>query len=392
MVIRIVHIVILFIFLSIKSNGQNRDYTYLCYSYDTVSNTFGYINIKGNFVIKPQYLLAYNFSDNHAFVQFKDSTWGLINYKGEKVYSLPDSIGNNLVENIIKRAKINKNVPYIDIRLYNAMEFYLNEIELNDSVLILSNEWFSDKFNNYLLKINPNIIHTEFYYHIKKGILMNKNNTPITSYRLLNFSEGFALTSQNEIIDNAGTTISIIPDSLFVPDGTVCSNRFLNGKLLLCNYAKYNEKNKRGETISIISGSKLGYAHIIFNTGKIHTITDTIRLNQIFDSISKIHFHLIGQEKAVKIKNVNYSCHEARVPSTKYDDFFYDNYTYYSAKNKEILFPFWANTYSDDNSKPFKYDDTNSQLIGFWNYKHKIKITPRPHRLIGNQFIKVSTK
>lgn len=73
------YLAILFLLLGINSFSQ--DAIGLRAKLDTVSGKYGYVNEKGDFIIKPQYSLARNFMSEYTSVQV-DTLWGIIDTSG----------------------------------------------------------------------------------------------------------------------------------------------------------------------------------------------------------------------------------------------------------------------------------------------------------------------
>ncbi len=389
-------IVITFIFC-LKLTAQKSEYTYLCYAYDTTSDAFGYIDSKGEFAIKPQYLLAFNFSDDRAFVQFKDSTWGLINYKGEKIYALPDTIGKHVFSYLRSLAGNIEKQSYMNEHFWVFAYDFFDNIEIRDSVLLLNEEWFEFTFQKRKISTfsSAQIYPINYYFHLKRGLLKGSNNKLITGYPIYKFSNGLAIfrnaIERYEFIDATGQTKVLIPDSLS-KGGYFIKQVFCNGSATLYTRSSYIYTNANGQKTDCYFSDKLKYVSTIYSDGKIVVVSDSNEVKKLFlDSQNAELVEKRSKENKIVYYNeqVYYKINGClSAPKDYCNCGFFEKNDLFAYTSNVIEYPKSNHYYSKEEK-----DKAHNGFIGFWDKNQKVKIKPKyKYNTVGTEFRKVYKK
>lgn len=135
----------------------------------SVNNKYGYIDNKGNFVIKPIYEVAFEFSDNIVPVAIYDfsrrcNLWGYINIKGDTVIPFQFFEANYFVDNIaIVKTMLGYNIINKDGKILCKQNFFSDMPPTTKNKKIYTYKTYSNwPFDNHTdvieLDCNCNII------------------------------------------------------------------------------------------------------------------------------------------------------------------------------------------------------------------------------------------
>lgn len=227
-----------------------------------------YIDTTGKVNICPQYIYAFNFSDNVALVCTRDSIWGLINKKGNLVYRIPANV-------------INYKQPsgFSEIDNYKYPYDFIIKPELHDSII----------------PIYQRFTKSWTFYHLRKGLI-----SAMQFYSIGNFSEGLAFfcykdttnytktgvdTYRCGYINTDGKIQFVLPDTFSV--GCIYHNigwDFCHGIALIwktidCEMGTYYQVNDKGivsritdatllEEYDILNNQKSGYGRSAVLNGR----------------------------------------------------------------------------------------------------------------------------
>ncbi len=158
---------------------------------------YGYINSTGNFIIKPQYTSAMDFTKSGTAIVSMDDLWGLI-----------DSSGNYVVKPIYNY--INNFEDEVAVFTQNGTTGIMDE----HGVIIPTNNYsFINNFSEGLAVVSINKDNeTTLYGYIDKS---GKEVIPISFSQAFSFNNGYALvktpTGTYEIIDKKGIVKTMFP-------------------------------------------------------------------------------------------------------------------------------------------------------------------------------------
>ena len=242
--------------------SPTNDTTKLWPAYDTENNLYGYIDQKGEFKIKGQYMSAATFSCGLARVQLIDNSYGYIDKQGNllvKGFTSAEQHFENLAlvttENefgyINQRGAWNIILPYNTIQ-YSASNFSPEKIALL-SPFDTSSFIYIDKTGKTILNVAKNQANfvdnfSESLARFRKGSYYGFINTkgeivipPKYSYAD-NFSHGFAIIKTNDFItfiNKKGEKLKCIFDNV---------KAFSNGLAPVCKGKKWGYIDTLGYT------------------------------------------------------------------------------------------------------------------------------------------------
>lgn len=176
-----------------------------------VGSLYGFINLKGEWVIEPKYKDAYEFSEGLAYIRDEDESQYFINEAGEKIVEFGRSKIGRYYKNGLLDIRINRERGYVNKNkeLIIPMKFCMDSLSefISDYLVIVSNKkkGVINKSGEVIIspKYDSMMRYTEGLFPVKKngkwGYINEKDELKIDFQyeEAVNFSEGLAEVTIN---------------------------------------------------------------------------------------------------------------------------------------------------------------------------------------------------